>query len=194
MALKRSEVKIFDGSLIPETIDDVLLTYGNKWIQKLRDSIDKNNRNATESLKSSMVAEPIISPSYFQLRIIGEKYWRFVDKGVNGRNNKFGSPYSFTKLNLKKGVMLKHIADRGERYYPIVSDIANNRKNSKGVKVARKVKLSDIKARKSLAFLLGRKIASQGIKPTNFVSEAITKQDIADFKKDIAKAFKKGLK
>jgi hypothetical protein len=65
--------------------------------------------------------------------------------------------------------MLKHIANRGIDY----RDMQNFYKNAKGLKVKRKKPMEKQKALKTLAFLIGRKVARKGIKPTHFADEVI---------------------
>lgn len=165
MALKRNSAELFTQGLEPESINDVLRIWEQKFIEKLRKSLDDNDRVSTGTLQSSIIGEIKLAPSYAQIKIKANKYWENVDEGRAA--GKKAPPLS---------AMLEFIKNRGIK-----------------PKNLNKVKNKDL-AYKSLAYVLAQGIKKKGIKPTNFVSDAITKQDIADFKKDIAKAFKKGLK
>ena len=88
-------------------------------------------------------------------------YWKYVDGG-----RKKGSKQP------PQDAMLKHIAVRGEWHVKKVNDLSKFR-TVKGKQIARKTPLPLDKARKTLAFLIGRSIKKHGIKPTNFVEEGI---------------------
>lgn len=132
-------------------------------------SLEANDRYASASLAQSIEAKVKIFGQSISLQVFMNDYWKFVDRGVNGTQRKRNSEYSFKKLNVDKKAMLKHIANRGIN----TKDLEKFYTNKKGLKVARKKPLEAQKARNTLAFLIGRKIASQGIEATNFVEEGI---------------------
>lgn len=172
MPVSKSEVIFYDENLVPDSIDDVLNVHAQKWIEKLRASLQSNNRVASGSLQSSMIPVVDSSPNYFSLTILSNKYGKFVDKGVSGTKVKYNTPYSYKTKQPPVSVIKQFMANRG-----IVPDEGNKPE-----------------AISSLAYLIARSIKSRGLKPTNFVSEAIGEDEINELKKDIRNAIKNGLK
>jgi len=172
MPVSKSEAIFYDENLIPDSIDDVLNVHAQKWIEKLRASLQSNNKVASGSLQSSMIPVVDSSPNYFSLTILSNKYGKFVDKGVSGTKVKYNTPYSYKTKQPPVSVIKQFMANRG-----IVPDEGNTPE-----------------AISSLAYLIARSIKSKGLKPTKFVSEAIGENEINELKKDIRNAIKNGLK
>jgi len=172
MPVSKSEAIFYNDKLIPDSIDDVLNVHAQKWIEKLRASLQSNNRVASGSLQSSMIPVVDSSPNYFSLTILSNKYGKFVDKGVSGTKVKYNTPYSYKTKQPPVSVIKQFMANRG-----IVPDEGNTPE-----------------AISSLAYLIARSIKSKGLKPTKFVSEAIGENEINELKKDIRNAIKNGLK
>jgi hypothetical protein len=172
MPRSKSESIFYDENLVPESIDDVLNVHATLWIKKLKASLESNNRMASESLASSLIPVIDSSPNYVSLTILGNKYGKFVDKGVSGTKVKYTTPYSYKTKQPPVTAMKQFIANRG-----IVPKEGNTEE-----------------AITSLAYLIAKSIKVRGLKPTNFISEAIGKDEITALKKDIRNAIKKGLK
>ncbi len=172
MPISRGEVTFFDKNLIPDSIDDVLNVHAQQWIEKLRASLQSNNKVSTGSLQSSLVPVIDSSPNYLSITILSNKYGKFVDKGVSGTKVKYDTLYSYKTKQPPVSVIEQFMKNRG-----IVPKEGNKPKEIT-----------------SLAFLIARSIKSNGLKPTNFVKEAIGKDEIQALKKDIRNAIKKGLK
>jgi hypothetical protein len=181
MPVSKSEVIFYDENLVPESIDDVLNIHAQRWIEKLRASLEVQrpasngkmyDKTATGSLQSSLIPVIDSSPNYVSLSILGNKYGKFVDKGVSGTKIKYNTPYSYKTKQPPVSVIKQFMTNRG-----IVPDEGNKPE-----------------AITSLAYLIARSIKSKGLKPTKFVSEAIGEDEITALKKDIRNAIKKGLK
>ena len=97
-----------------------------------------------------------------------EDYWDFVNEGVKGsggfkgkgKMRGQGSPYSFKKKNIAKGVVLKWIANKPLKL-----------RNAKG-----QFKKNTQANLKSAAFLIGRAIAQRGLTRTLFFDKAYNKE------------------
>lgn len=126
----------------------------------------------------------VISFSLFFLD--GYEYWKFQDSGVDGTQVKHGSKYKFTKKNLSQKAMLNFI-DR--RHFKI--ELSTRRQKvlkglrGKGIRKTES-KLSYDKAKKNLAFLMGRSIAKKGIKPKKFMDKVITDERMNELKQMLA--------
>ena len=92
MPISKKDVTFFDRDLIPESIDDVLNVHAEIWKEKLRASLQANNRVATGSLQSSLVAVIDSTPNNLSISILSNKYGKFVDKGVSGTQVKYDTP------------------------------------------------------------------------------------------------------
>lgn len=121
-------------------------------------------------------------------------YWDFVNEGVKGSGGykpgkKFkskrggtglmrgqGSPYSFKKKNIAKGVVLKWIANKPLKL-----------RNAKG-----QFKEKTQANLKTAAFLIGRAIAQRGLTRTLFFDNAYNKE-VAKAKNKIGEAFAEDL-
>tara|TARA_R100000655_G_scaffold4623_4_gene14960 strand:+ start:1319 stop:1873 length:555 start_codon:yes stop_codon:yes gene_type:complete len=97
-----------------------------------------------------------------------EDYWDFVDEGVrgsggykgSGKMRGQGSPFSFKKKNIKKGVVEGWIANKPLKL-----------RNAKGQFIEKNKRNI-----KSAAFLIGRAIAQRGLTRTQFFSKPFTQQ------------------
>lgn len=140
----------------------ILKEYEQTIIDGLIKSLENNNKIAGGMLAQSIEAKTKIFGQSISLQVYMNDYWKYVDAG-----RKKGGKQP------PQDAMLKHIALRGEWHVKKVNDISKFYTNSKGLKVQRKNPLPLDKARKSLAFLIGRSIKRKGIKPSNFVDEGI---------------------
>ena len=163
----------------------VLIDFEERVQEALRKSLIENNRVANGNLYGTIVATTKVYGQVVVMEIGMDSYGKFVNEGVNGRNVKYGSRFSFKKKNLPQIAMLNHIRDRGEILNPIAQSISRQYKNSKGEIKQRKKPLPMDKARKTLSFLLGRKITSNGLKPTHFVEEGLESGVMEDLKSEL---------
>ena len=168
-----------------DRIEDVLAVIRQETIDALTQSLEKVDRVSTGELSQSIMVDLPVSEGELSFILSMEDYWKFVDEGVNGTRGRQGSPFTFKKKNINQMAMLEFIANRGIS----AGRIATHYKNSKGDMVRRKNPLPGDKARKTLAFLIGRSMALNGVKPTHFYTNVINDEWKADFIKRIADAF-----
>lgn len=133
-----------------------------KYLKAFRDHVVKQARaNLTragkkssgklyESVDGEVKAMPNSIGIYFEM----EQYGAFQDKGVNGTQRSWGSPYSFKNKMPPMSKLDKWIVSKG---------IAPKDKGGRFVK------------RKSLQFLIARSIFRKGIKPSLFFTNAFEK-------------------
>jgi hypothetical protein len=101
-----------------ETIEDVLITWGNEVIGKLKTSLRANISSGTSlNLEQSMIIMPIeFKTGKFVLTFKADEYWKYLNKGVQGaggvkadnsiwEQKAAGSPFSFKdkKPPVKRG-------------------------------------------------------------------------------------------
>lgn len=162
---------------------DIIDGYTQKFIDAIQESIEKNDRLASGGLWQSVKADVKVFGQTLVLEISMEDYWKYVE---NGRKAGGKMP--------PLAPMLKHIADRGQRWNPVAQTISKQYKDKKGKVVTRKKPLDMNTARKTLAFLIGRSIKKHGIKPTHFASEVMDSTLLDAFKKDISIAVGRNIK
>lgn len=165
---------------MPDSPIDVLIKYKQRILDAVTESLDKNDKVASAGLRQSAEVQYVIFTTEVSLILYMNSYWKFVEEGVDGTQVRRGSPYKFTKKNINQKAMLKHIADRGDWHIAKVKSIQKEYKDKDGKIVQRKKPLPADRARKTLAFLIGRQIAQKGIKPTHFVDEALYQSTIID--------------
>ena len=164
-------------------VEDIIIGYRQKFIEAFQSSLEKHDRNVPGTLWQSVNADIKVFGQKIVLEITMEDYWKYVEEG-----RKAGGKMPPLEP------MLKHIADRGERWNPAAQNISKFTKNKKGLQVARKKPLDMNTARKTLAFLIGRSIKKHGIKPTHFASEVMDSILLDAFKKDISIAVGRNIK
>lgn len=148
----------------------ILEKYGQLFVDAFRKSLLKHDKYVSGGLSQSIIAMPVkFMGQSLVMQIRADEYFNYVNDGVNGTVTKHKSPYSFRKKNVNRNAMLKHIANRGIDY----RGLQNYYKNSRGLKVKRKKPLDKQEALNTLAFLIGKKVAKKGIKPTHFADEVI---------------------
>ena len=122
----------------------------------------------------------------FDLKFLSAKHGDFIQKGVSGRNvtrsyigidgKRKQSPYKFKSKTINTRVLDKWIIRKG-----LVPRDSSGKFQKRSVNA--------VGFRKSLAFLIGRKIASRGIKAMSFYSQPIS-WSYRKFHKDLEKNFK----
>ena len=155
-------------------VQEVLISFEDKIRTALEESVMKNKIYSSGKLWGSVLATTKVFGQTVVLNIHMEDYGKFVNEGVNGTVRNNNSRFSFKKKNLAEGVMASYIShDESGTLEGYAKNISKQYKNSKGVLKTRKELLAMDKARGQLAFLMGRNVAKHGIKPTNFVKEAL---------------------
>ena len=165
----------------------ILENYKQIIIDALADSLEKNDRIAQGLLVQSISINIRSFATNMVMEISMADYWKFVDKGVDGTKRSQGSPYKFKKGNIKQAAVKKFALNRGITSYrkPDGTVIFNTKKDLKD----RKGKsISMDKKFKTLYWLIGRGIARNGIKPTNFVDEAFDNNILDNMSRDLSTA------
>ena len=152
---------------------DVLKNYSQKFIDAIQSSLEKNDRLAKGLLWQSVQAPIKVMGQKLVMEIRMNDYWRWVNDGRRA-GSKQPPPQA----------MLDHIANRGIS----TKRIENFYKNKKGLQIKRKKPISPEKARKSLAFLIGRSIKKKGIKPTHFLDEVLESDLVTEMESAISKS------
>lgn len=179
-----SRIKI-NKDFKPETLEDLFLSIRANLIDGLRNELIKAGKDQPGSLLQSVDGDVVSEPNKIVLEIDMNKYWRFVNDGVDGTAKSVGSQYKFKKKNLPRAAMLQFIKVRGIKPNSTKKIEASKKKiNKVRKKIVKQNNLNE------LAFLFGRKIAKYGIEPTHFYDNVINDS----FKKELTTMVSKALK
>ena len=117
------------------------------YIDAMVEDIKAAAPNSSGQLRDSIQADVVVDDEGYIVNILMKDYGEYQDKGVNGTQMNWGSPYSFKKMvppsALDKWIINKGIAPRGAG--------------------------GQFLSRSGLKFAIARSIMIKGIKPKNFI-------------------------
>ena len=157
-------------------------------IKQSKSNLTRLKKNSSKNLYNSIKGEAKAMPNSFYLNFEMEPYGKFIDKGVNGKKTAYSTPYSYkTKMpppsKLDKWIVRKGLAPRNKD-----GKFSGRTINSVGFK-------------KSIQFLIARKIFMYGIKPSLFFTKPFEKaykqlpeQLVAKYGLDALELFKHTIK
>ena len=177
-------VKDFDflGSAFGTATENLRAKAGTKVEQTLKEwlreridvaqaELESSNRNASGSLSASIRPKDLVTNGEEVLvEVIAEDYWDFINQGVNGTVNKFGSPYSFKNLVV------------GMKMHQAFKEF---------------IQLRGIQPREpemdydQLAYILARATKKKGIRKTPFMDEGFSPEAIKDLAERLGKTVKR---
>ena len=121
------------------------------YIDAMVEDIKAAAPNSSGELRNSIQADIVLTENSYEVNILMKEYGEYQDKGVNGTQVSWGSPYSFRKMMppsvLDKWIVKKGIAPRGKN--------------------------GEFLSRSGLKFAIARSIMIKGIKPKNFLEPNI---------------------
>jgi len=120
-------------------------------VKQARANLSRQGKKSSGELYNSIDGEVKAMPNSIGIYFEMEQYGAFQDKGVNGRERLWGSPYSFKNKMPPMSKLDKWIVKKG---------------------LAPKDKEGRFTKRKSLQFLIARSIFRKGIKPSLFFTKA----------------------
>jgi len=129
------------------TISQSIQSYINAMVEDIKAAAP----NSSGELRNSIQADIVLTENSYEVNILMKEYGEYQDKGVNGTQVSWGSPYSFKKMIppsvLDKWIVKKGIAPRGKN--------------------------GEFLSRSGLKFAIARSIMIKGIKPKNFIEPNI---------------------
>lgn len=128
--------------------------FGTYVVQQSRANLTKKKKNSSGALYDSLGYEFTGSESgaSFSFDFLMEEYGEYIDKGVSGVQKKYNTPYSYKNKYPPRGPLDKWAVRKG------IQGIRG--KDGKFI------------SRKSLVFLIQRKLYYKGIEPSYFFSRA----------------------
>jgi hypothetical protein len=123
--------------------------------------------NASGSLRNSIAPETTTIGSKVVVDIMANSYWDYLNKGANGTQVNFGSPYSYT-------------ANMG----PPVNDIAT------WIRDRNIQPRNPTMTRQQLAVIISESVKRKGVAPVPFMDEAFNDQAVKDLADRLTKEIK----
>ncbi len=199
-------------------VGELVKTFAEDLVKDLQDGLVKSDAMATGNLYQSINFKPlIITKTGVMFELIMDSYYKYVDKGVKGRDNSSkapNSPYQYKDKRPPIKPIKNWLIDKG--YKPDFEHTRNEENKiikrslvsatqkktleqlslMKGKKFNLKKKLKkqtmeDIMERFALATALN--IQKNGLKATNFYSNVVNEERFNKFRKEIAEAFKQDI-
>lgn len=158
------EEKPVSQNINKNSVSGMLYKFGEASIKAMKDNLGKSGKNASNELSQSISFTTKIYGSSYTLRISLADYYVYVDQGR--RKGKQPPPDSILKW-------------------------IDNKPQVKAALAGIKEKESFLSKKKSLAFLIGRKIARKGVKGSDFYSSVINDESIAVLTKSVSEQIKK---
>lgn len=152
-------------------IYSALNTFGESLVEALKNALPVTS-DTTQQLRNSIVFQLQLGDDTYTFQLSLADYYYWVDKG---RGPGKAPP-------LQPSVIANWITARGIKFQPKNLKAVVHRKNYNAA-------AADARQQKSLAFLIGRKIARQGTKGTGFFSSVVTPELIDKLKADLQPAF-----
>jgi hypothetical protein len=171
----------------------ILDTFGEKVVTELQGNLAKRTKTKGAGLGDTIKFTTKVMGGVYVFELSLDYYYKFLDKGVRGTGHfekgqsnttmvGQGSPYQFKGKNLPKGVISKWFKGVVINRQRIGGTGAVNSK--KGIKRTKNI----IKQKQLLSFLVGRSIASRGLRATKFYSDVINPSLIKQLESDLAVA------
>tara|TARA_R100000655_G_scaffold106611_1_gene156085 strand:+ start:558 stop:1058 length:501 start_codon:yes stop_codon:yes gene_type:complete len=139
---------------------DLLNSFAKYVVQQSRSNLTKNEKNVSNKLHKSIDYDLDFNfdGSGFILQFFMEEYGVYQDKGVSGTKKKYNTPFKYTNKYPNIGAL--------DRWTVRKSQLKKKVRDSKGRFIPRK----------SLVFLIARKIFLRGIKPSLFFTKPFEKR------------------
>ena len=177
--VQRQALPDFGVNLEEGAIDNKSYALVKKWLDGVIKLAKQNLANsgaiASDSLSASIDFEPIaLTDTSFVVAIVANDYWKFVDLGVKGAKSSSRAPNSPFQYR-----------DKRPPIRPIQEWIA-----FKSIPLQGRDKIA---ANRSFAINIANKIRREGLKATNFMSNAVTEDMVAVLTENIAEVLGKSI-
>jgi len=169
----------FGVTLAEGTIENKSYALVTKWLEGVvklaKQNLANANAIASNALAQSITVEPItLTDSSFVVAIKANDYWKFVDLGVKGSVSSSRAPNSPFQYR-----------DKRPPIRPIQEWIA-----FKSIPLQGRDKIA---ANRSFAINIANKIRREGLRATNFMSNAVTEDMVAVLTENIAEVLGKSI-
>jgi len=164
------------------TIEKVLNEFGEKLVEALVLNLDKDKKNASGNLQSSIRFDVIEGTAKWTFQLSLLDYYKWVDEGRK--------PGKFPPITaIESWLRLPNVVNKIGLSYPVQKPYKSGKAVLKGG--LPKVSVSKESQLKSLAFLIARKISRKGIKASNFYSDVVNDNNLKNLQIAIRKALRR---
>lgn len=181
--------------------------FASNILKDLQDNLVKSNAMATGNLYQSITWEPLqILKTGIVFELMLDSYYKYVDKGVKGKDSSAKAPNSPYQYNDKippvsklqqwikdKPLMIKTSVDlikRDSKGNPLINKKTGKIMKKRPSTVEKETIESEIE---KVAFLMAEGIRRKGLKATNFYSDVVNEERFNKFAKDLSEAFKQDI-
>jgi hypothetical protein len=140
--------------VVPEHTEKVLSRFGKEVVRESKKKLKQKKKNASGKLSKSIGYDLNVSKNSFGMSFEMEDYGEYQDRGVSGFLKKYDTPFSYRDKRPPLSALDKWIVRRG---------------------IAPKDEKGRFMSRKSIQFLISRKIFFEGIEPSLFFTEPFEK-------------------
>ena len=177
--VQKAALADFGVTLEEGAIDNKSYALVKKWLQGVivlaKQNLAKSGAIASDSLAASINFEPIsLTDTSFVVAIVANDYWKFVDLGVKGAVSSSRAPNSPFQYR-----------DKRPPIRPLQEWIA-----FKSIPLQGRDKIA---ANRSFAINIANKIRREGLRATNFMSNAVTEDMVAVLTENIAEVLGKSI-
>jgi len=177
--VQKAALADFGVTLEEGAIDNKSYAIVTKWldgvIKLAKQNLANSDANASSDLTQSIRFEPIsLTDTSFVVAIVANDYWKFVDLGVKGAVSSSRAPNSPFQYR-----------DKRPPIRPLQEWIA-----FKGIPLEGRDKKA---ANRSFAINIANKIRREGLRATNFMSNAVTEDMVAVLTENISEVLGKSI-
>ena len=175
--MKSEVIEPIEGS-----IPDIAQTWLQGRIDYAKELLKQDKRVTTSGALYQSIRQSefdLSEEGILSITVTAEKYWKYINEGVNGTEVNHGSAMSFTTKAPPKQAMLNYIKDK------TITELAyTNREGQRIVKP-----LTDDKSRNGAAYVFSQAVKRKGIRKTPFITESFTQEEIDNLVKLIAQTW-----
>lgn len=166
-------------------VGKALYVYASALTDVLKSNLTEKQAYYSESeLLQSIIALPVtMRGKNYLVTIQGNDYAFFVDKGVSGTENKYNSPFSFKNNYVSKNFNKSLREWFSKRGFTLDSRYSQTRNLTK--RQRNKVQTDELT---QWAYGAGTNIKKKGLKPTLFITDAVTDQALESMASGLANA------
>lgn len=166
-------------------VGKALYQYASALTDVLKSNLTEKQAYYSESeLLQSIIALPVtMRGKNYLVTIQGNDYAFFVDKGVSGTENKYNSPFSFKNNYVSKNFNKSLREWFSKRGFTLDSRYSQTRNLTK--RQRNKVQTDELT---QWAYGAGTNIKKKGLKPTLFITDAVTEQALESMASGLANA------
>ena len=193
------------GKIDFNKVGELVFDFANGLLKDLQENLVNSDSMASGNLYQSISFEPLhITKTGIMFELIMDSYYKYVDKGVKGRDSSAkapNSPYQYKDKRPPSGPIKEWLRTKG--YKPKEEFITASQQKRltelSGIKRKKSVLRTKLKKQTmdeimtSFAIATALNIQKNGIKATNFYSDVVNEERFDKFRKDIAEAFKQDI-